>query len=572
MTSPTLWPAPDEVVVDRMIADEQSLTLIVHTHKARAMCPDCGQPSERVHSRYQRTISDLPWHGVTIQLRLQTRRFFCLNSACRRRIFTERLPALVRPYARRTLPLQETLRLIGLALGGRAGSRLAQELGLMLQRDTVLRLVRTQPSLITPTPRVLGVDDWAQCKGQRYGTILVDLERHRRVDLLPDRSAQTLAQWLGEHPGVQIISRDRASAYAEGAATGAPAAIQVADRWHLLKNLREALERLLNRHHAILKQAAQTVTDELHGQQLLATPTPSPSADDHSGSESEETEKLTRHEQRKRHCRERRLARYEEVVSLYKQGAAIRTIARTLSLERKTVRRWVRADIFPERRSPRRQPGALDPFKPYLHERWESGCHNAAQLWREIQEQGYTGCESMVRHYLGEQRAHLPPHLRRLRSTHGPRSPAIIVGVQTPSARQASWLLLYPEKLLAQAQKRRDVQREAEQRALRRQLCVLCPEIETAQKLGCGFIELLRERKPDSLDGWLREAMGSAVVELSAFARGLQRDKAAVRHALALPWSNGQVEGQVNRLKLVKRQMYGRANFDLLRLRVLAST
>ena len=273
--------------------------------------------------------------------------------------------------------------------------------------------------------------------------------------------------------------------------------------------------------------------------------------------------------QAKRQRRERRQQRYQDVVSLYKQGVSISAIARTLGRERKTVRRWVRADTFPERRSsPRRS--ALDPFKPYLHQRWESGSHNAAQLWREIQALGYEGCASMVRQYLGELRSHLPPHLRRLRGAHGPRSPAI-VSVQIPSPTGASWLLLYPDKLLAQARQRGDTQKETELQALLRQMCALSPEIALTQQLGRRFIEMVHEHKADSLDVWLKEAVESTVVELNTFAVGLQRDGVAVQNALTLPWSNGQVEGQVNRLKMIKRQMYGRANFDLLRLRVLAN-
>ncbi len=566
MASSTLWPAPDSVVVDHIIADDQSLTLILHTCHAIAACPNCGQPSGRVHSRYWRHVADLPWHGVSIRLQLRTRRFFCTNTGCQRRFFTERLPALVEPYARRTLQMQEALHLIGLALGGRAGARLIESLGLLAQqdtprRDTLLRLVRKQPFTMAPTPRVLGVDDWAFRRGHHYGTILVDLEQHRRVDLLPDRSAETLAAWLKAHPGVEIISRDRSLLYAQGAQQGAqqgaPQALQIADRWHLLKNLVDAFEKLLLREHravreAVLREAMRGAEppEPIESKAILNTPF--------------HTTLCSEQEKQKR--RERRLVRYDEVIHLYREGHSIRDVTHLTGLSRKTVRRYVQAPEFPEitKRQPR--PTKLEAFGDYLLNRWNDGCHNSVQLYHEILEHGYTGKHTLVRDYLHRWRKKGRASVNRPASPAKPDSPVSLVPSQPSqptSTRSVLWWLLHPDEQL-----------EEEPRQLVTRLCKISPAVRAARELALWFMRMVRERRVDEFGDWINAASArdGPLPNLRGFAQKLLSDRSAVVAALRYEWSNGQVEGQVNRLKLIKRQMYGRANFDLLRLRVLAET
>jgi transposase len=318
MISNSLNPDPSALRVIQYCSDANAIIFELKSIKSNASCPDCSIPSDKIHSRYIRIIADLPCHGIAVKLKLHTRRFFCHNCFCRRRIFCERLPAVVDKHARKTNRLNYALSIIGFALGGEAGSRAAIRLGMSTSPDTLIRRIRQsiQPGSGTTT-RVLGVDDWAKRKGQSYGTILVDLEKHEVVDLLQDRDSSTLQAWLSKRPGVEIITRDRAGAYAEGARRGAPQAVQVADRWHLLKNLTEAVERALQTQHIYLQKAYIQMEKEISiGTEPIPTIT------------NEITS--TRLDQ----WNERRQHRYEEVKSLHRQGVTIRQIAKQLRMHR----------------------------------------------------------------------------------------------------------------------------------------------------------------------------------------------------------------------------------------------
>jgi transposase len=386
---------------------------------------------------------------------------------------------------------------------------------------------------------VLGVDDWARKRGWTYGTILIDQERHTVVDLLPERTATALAAWLQAHPGVEIIARDRAGAYADGARRGAPGATQVADRWHILVNLREALERLLARKHAAVRAAA----DDVLSVSSPAPPTadgpllPVPAAANHT----------TRAHRDQQERRARRYQRFEAVQALHRQGVGVHQIARTLGIGRNTVRRFLRAEGFPERQP--RRPGrtSLTRYEPYLRERWDAGCRNIALLWREARARGYAGG------YSG-----LYAHLVRWRDEGGPVARSSSSSTRRFSVRQATWLLLRdPDQL------------EPVERAYLEALDQRCPEADGAGGLARSFVTLVRDRDQTALAAWVEEVERSDLPELRGFAAGLRRDWAAVTAGLELPWSSGQTEGQVNRLKLLKRQMYGRASFGFLRHRFL---
>lgn len=538
----TLLADPTALKLEYIRTAEDEITMVVTTISPSAECPHCHSTSSRIHSRYRRNTADLPWQGVAVRLELHTRRFFCDHPECSQRIFCERLPTVVAPYARRTIRLHEALHIIGFAVGGEPGARTAVRLGLSVSPDTLLRRIRHAALPLCSTPRVLGVDDWAFRRGKRSGTILVDLEQRRPVDLLPDREADTLAAWLEAHPGVEIISRDRSGAYAEGASRGAPLAVQVADRWHLLKNLVEMVERLLTRHHQRLRQAGEILMQvQLSTASSVIEAGPLAMLSSHHEPESDQHRQV-------------RYERYTEVMKQYRKGLSIRSIARSLHMSRMTVYKYIRADGFPERARTRRRGSPLDRFIPYLHQRWAEGCHNITQLWREIVEHGYRGQPAMVRRYMQRLKARLSV----LSPTEQARLLHAETNFQVPSSRRAAWWLLSESEELT-----------TQEQTFVAQLQRLCPEIAQAQHLACQFQTIVRDQQPDRFDLWLQLADQCQIPELKGFADQLKKDRAAVIAALHYPWSNGQTEGQVNRLKTIKRQMYGRANFDLLRARVL---
>ncbi len=366
-------------------------------------CPRCGLHSSHIHSRYSRTLRDLPCHGSAVRICLRTHRFYCRAPDCPRRIFTQRLPVVVPPHGRQTCRQRKALLEIGYALGGEAGYRLAAQLGFNCSADTILRLLSQVPSAEhAGDVKVLGVDDWAWRRGHRYGTVLVDLERRRPIDLLPDRESDTLAKWLLAHPSVQAISRDRAGAYAEGARRGAPEAVQVADRFHLYCNLTQALQRVLERLALVLRQlelpSDSTLTDstrllneamqpdgrEMPPAREAAQPTPI---------------NTNRHQQECQRSWEKQKARFDGVIAAYQEGVTICAISRKFGLSRTTVRRYVRTKELLER-APRRRRSELDSFRGYLQKRWAEGCDNASQLCRELHQQGYVGGRSRVKEYV----------------------------------------------------------------------------------------------------------------------------------------------------------------------------
>jgi transposase len=549
----TVFPQWAALRLDALTLTEQQIIVELSSTRPSARCPDCQRRSHRTHSRFTRVLADLPLAHLPVSVQLHGRRFRCLNAACPRQTFRERLPAVAPCYQRRTPALRHRLEAVGFALGGQAGQRLARTLQMGrvgTSGKTLLRLVRRaslpQANETAAPLHVLGVDDFALRRGMRYGAILVDLEQHRVVDVLPDREAATFANWLKQHAGtaVEVVSRDRSGAFADGARQAAPQAVQVADRFHLLQNLGQALDRLLTREQRVLTRVADAVvtvperTPVAAAAPTLPPPPPMTHAErDHAAVEA------------------RRQARYQQVVAWAEEGCSIREIARRARLCRGTVRRYLTAGQYLSCAARARRPQAGDAYAAYLRGRWDAGEHNSATLLAEIRAQGYTGAASTLRQYVAAWRAGSRRPGRSRQKNEVAQSPP---RRRSFSLRQTRWVLLRPLEELDQ-----------DERAYREALCQEHATIATAQALVTEFGRIVRARADTDLAMWLEVTAHTHIPELVSFVNGVRRDYDAVRAALSSPHSQGQTEGQVNRLKMLKRQTYGRANFDLLRCRVL---
>ena len=533
------------------IREEQgSIRVQAESLTSTAACPSCQNQSDRIHSYYQRTLKDLPLADHIVQLDLTVRRFRCLNPTCSRKTFVESLGALALKHAQRTQRFTSAATTLGMTSGGEAGQRAANKLHLPTSADTLLRMIRQAPLAAEGQSfRVVGIDDWAFKRSKSYGTLIVDLEQHRPVELLSDRTAETVAAWLKQYPGIEFVTRDRSTEYIRGIALGAPQAQQVADRWHLLKNLTELLERLL----ATLRSELSRFLAQFSNPEEPVV---------------RRIEKRSKNEQNLRAARRtKRIARYEQVRALYAQGIKIKRIAQQLKMSRMTVRQFVKAETYPELASHSRT-GALTPFEPYLRQRWKEGCRNALQLWREICARGYTGkTQRQVAKWVKLRREEPKrySHMSTRSATPPAATPATLnedalVSVIIPSAKRLAWLLVKDREQL-----------DKKENILLGQL-LQHPIVAKCYALAQQFTKMVRYQMPKKLTPWLKAARDCGIPEFISFADGIDNDRSAIGAALSHEWSNGQLEGQVNRLKLIKRQMYGRANFDLLRIRVLSET
>jgi transposase len=533
MNLATLFHLPNGVRLLRVTARPHTLVLEATTAtRGGCRCPRCQASSDHVHSAYTRTLADVPCAARHVTVRLQVRKFRCRNAQCPQRIFAERFPTYVQPWARKTARMQTVLQALGLLAGGRGAKAVAHAVGVQVSDQTILRLLGAGPEPPVPPVRVLGVDDFAFRRGRTYGTVLVDLEQGRVIDLLPDRSQMSFALWLQRHPEVQVVSRDRGGDYAAATTFAAPHAEQVADRFHLLANAGEALERCLTRYHPCLREAARLLAPE-HAPVRTTKQTPA-------------------EQQRMRERHESRRERFEQVVALSQQGISSRQIAHDLSMARGTVLKYLRASSFPERVS-RPRARLIDPFVPYLTERWNAGEQNARRLWREIRDRGFPASDVHVRRLVTAWRTPSPDQAAA--GSPLPAKPEVVYY----SVHKTRWLLMKPTNDLSEP--------EAAYVAMLKRLC---PHIATAQQLVTAFWMILSEHVPGRLPEWLERCEQSGMSELVGFAQGIRRDFAAVQAAVCSRWNQGPVEGQVNRLKMLKRQMYGRAGFALLRRRVLS--
>jgi transposase len=509
--------SPAGLLIDDVEIGPERILITARSRATAGRCPDCGRSSQRVHSRYERRLLDLPSQGRAVQMRVAVRRFRCSDPDCRRRIFAEPLgEAVAVRSARRTTRLEAIVHHLGVALGGRPAAALARRLMLPVSKDTLLRAVRRHAAGNSSPLNVIGIDDWAWKRGQRYGSIICDLERRRIVDLLPDREPATVEAWLSCHPEVRVISRDRGGGYGQAATRAAPQAVQVADRWHLMENASAAFLEAVRRSMRPIRMALGSTTID---------PT------------------LLTHAERLQHEGYlRREEAYGIIRDLFKTGTPIKEIVRWTGRSRKLVRDVVRGgggDVF------RCRSNVLEPHLTWLDTEWSAGCRNGAELWRRLQTTaGFRGSLRVVAEWATRRRRAESTGCERLR--------------KPPPARMLSRLLLSERDHLTKGDAITVARIERG-----------VPALVTARDLVERFHGMVRERDPAGLPIWISDAAGSV---LASFGKGIVGDRGAVAAAMTQPWSNGQTEGQITKLKLVKRQMYGRAKLDLLRARLLTQS
>jgi transposase len=525
--------------------------LVFSSKQAEPQCPLCSTPAQRVHSHYGRSVADLPVAGYQVRLELQVRKFFCDKPSCPRWVFCERLPDVARPYERRSIRLSEALQHLALLASAEVGHRVASKFGIHTSPDSLLRLARgrDEPNEKAEVHKV-GIDDWAKRKGHNYGTIIVDLERGCPIELLPDREASTLTDWLEAHPQIELITRDRATCYAEACTLGAPQAQQIADLWHLLKNLFEAVERYIAGQHKTLNAALEQAACEKEALEAPETTPASPPPSEVLAPAAPASPKPpTCRPEQQTSRRAWRQERFEKIKCLQAKGCSNTKIAEELGLHRVTIGKYLAAAELPEHGNQGRQrKSLLDPFKDYLRQRHAEGCTNATRLFRELRAQGYAGGLTILKDYLRE--------LKQTLSTEKAANARKPITLPAPKT-LAWWLLCDPERL------------KAEQLALLSTLLTHLPNLKQAAQLAQEGWQVFRERKQADLKGWMAKVKSTGFAELKRFVKGLELDLQAVQNALCYSWSNGVTEGNVNRLKMIKRSMFGRANFDLLRAKVL---
>jgi transposase len=507
---------PAGFVVVSAIHDESTTTITVRGTKNAGTCPSCGTVSRRVHSTYQRQARDLPLSGRSVQLMIIARRFRCHAVLCRRQIFAERFAAdVLAPSARRTGRLDCIVHHLGLALGGRPAASFARRLMLPVSKDTLLRVVRRRARAPTEPLNVIGIDDWAWRRNHRYGTIICDLERRRPVTLLSDREPATAVAWLERHQEITIVARDRGGGYGDAAARALPQATQVADRWHLMENASRAfLDAVRKTMHQIRAAiGATTINPGL----------------------------LTAAERLQYEGYQRREEVNASILALAKDEVPIKEIVRRLGHSRQLVRRvirGVRQDVFRTRQS------SLEQYLPWLDAQWSSGCRNGADLWRRLRGQGFRGSLRVVTEWATRRRRAERVDAENLQ--------------RLPSARTIARSMTVGRNNLSKAD---TVTIAAIEKGV--------PRLVEARETIAEFQAMVRNKTDSGLALWLERARRSLV---ASFASGVGKDEPAVRAAMTLPWSNGQTEGQITKLKLVKRQMYGRGKIDLLQARLIGAT
>ncbi|HEY6411500.1 MAG TPA: ISL3 family transposase [Ktedonobacteraceae bacterium] len=530
---------PTGITITSVHPSATELVVRIACHAPSMPCPGCHQLSARIHGSYQRTVADLPCAGRNVFLMLTVRKFVCSTPTCPHKIFTERLPGLVQSYARMTTRLIALVPFLGLVAGGQMGTRLADRLGIATASSTLLRHLMQLPAPVGRAVRVLGIDDFAWKKRFTYGTILVDLERRKIIDVLADRESATVAAWLQEHPEVELVIRDRGKDFTKAATVGAPQAQQVVDRFHVVKNLSEVLQEILGHCRAEIRQGEAPLAELEKAPEARARVLPTVAA---------WQQRTPTHVKKVHQARQAsRDDRYQQMTTLRAQGWTQREVAKRMGMSERAVRHWLKRGAAPSNERQFRRRSIFDPYAAYVLQRGQDGIHEAKQLYEEIQAQGFSGTVRIVQRFV-----------QALRDDPEKITLAPATGADRFSSKTTTWLFIRDPKQLTTT-------KQAE-------LELICQRSETARKtyeLTQQFMSMLRLRRGQDFETWLSAVETSHIPELYRFAQGLLKDKDAVVAGLTLSYSNGPVEAQVHKLKLVKRSMYGRAKLPLLRHRLL---
>ena len=526
---------------------ERTVIFQVSSLQIQAFCPQCQQVSRKVHSRYRRTLAGLPLSGLAVQLICQVKKFFCPNQECSQRIFVERLTEVAEVFARRTRRLDKIICSLAFYVGGRVGAKITEKLSIEVSRQTLIRQILKNPTSPEIMPKVIGIDDFAFRRGQVYGTLLIDLERRKALDLIPSRETEDVAEWLKQYPQVEIVSRDRSPIYAAAINVALPHAEQIADRFHLVKNIYEVLEKVLHRERKTIGQ----VSAEIRQTGNRISPEKQKPLDENGYKAF--TEPVTNKEKiaqaKQSEARKRRIEKYETVKRLRNEGMSIQGISRQLRMHRQTVRHFLSCDEYPEPKPVFRKVSPLLNYQEHLRQRWNEGCGNAKELYRELRQLGYLGSYNTLMRFLKIWRIDLPKE-DRLRIQ--------LKTFQTPTAREIKWWLLGSKP-----------PKNEEKLSFLELLKQRQPEIIQAVQQIREFRKILKNGTEDEYEDWKKKIKAEGAAEMKTFVFRLEKDEESVKGAIISEWSNGQVEGQVNRLKLIKRQMYGRASFEVLKARVL---
>jgi len=527
-------PAELDFILSNFHYTSSEIKLNVISSQVASQCPICQSISTKVHSRYLRMIGDLPVSGKVATINLQVRKFFCENSVCIRKIFSERFKQQLKSYARRFERLNELLSSMGLDLGGNVAHRVGKLCFVRISASTILRLVIKSPIQAIVAPKIIGVDDWAFKKRMKYGTIIVDLEKNKVIELLPDREAKTLSRWLEQHPSVEIVSRDRSSTYASAITEANKNIVQIADRWHILANLTEGFEQFLNTQRQSIKEVAVELKST---NAVEAAENPPPVVEIENDIELYQGQSMSKYHDK-----------YSKTKQLQIEGHSKRNIAKLLEISRNTVMKyWNMTSFLPK--IGKKRNNLLD-YEDYLIRRWNEGEQTVKNLYAEIREKGFKyKIRSVYELMQGFPRTvvNIIPEL---------------VKVKYYSSKQLSiWLGTF----------RKDWSDELPKAYLAK-LIDDNPIIRKVRNAVLNFKRFMKDKTGEKLVPWCKNIIDDEAEHIKRFARGVLNDYQAVYQGFESNWSNGPVEGQVNRLKTIKRQMYGRASFELLRKRVVITS